>query len=328
MKLRMVPLGPTLRPHARTVRDVAFAHGKLASLEISGGDVEVDTSVVEALRDALTHLVRNAIDHGIEQPEARRRAGKDPQGIIHLSAHHEGGSVVVAMSDDGAGLSRAKIAERARERGLAADPERMPDEELFRLVLEPGFSTAAEVTELSGRGVGLDVVRRHVESLRGAMAIESREGRGTTVTLRLPLTLAMIDGFSVGVDEEVFVIPLDAVQECVEMPGLRHEAGGAGVMGLRGQPLPFVRLRHALGRGGTPPPRENVVVVRHGDRSAGVVVDALFGAGQVVVKPLGDLFRQAPGIAGSTILGSGRVALILDVGAVIARGARQVESAA
>jgi two-component system chemotaxis sensor kinase CheA len=320
-RLRMVPLGPTFRLHARTVRDVAFANGKLAALEVEGDDVEVDTGVVELLRDALTHLVRNAVDHGIESPADRVRAGKPPQGTVRLAARHEGGSVVVTMRDDGAGLSRERIGQRARERGLAADPDALPDAELFRLVLEPGFSTARGVTELSGRGVGLDVVRRNVESLRGSVDLAPGEGGGTAVTLRLPLTLALIEGFSVAVDGEVFVLPLDAVVECLEMPATRHEADGTGVLALRGAPLPFVRLRDVLGRGGPPPPRENVVVVRHGERRAGVVVDGLVGAGQVVVKPLGSLFRALPGLAGSTILGDGRVALILDTAALIGRAA-------
>ncbi|HET6765407.1 MAG TPA: chemotaxis protein CheA, partial [Longimicrobiaceae bacterium] len=317
MKLRMVPLGPTFRPHLRTVRDVAFANGKLARLVIQGEDVEVDTRVVEHLRDPLTHMVRNAVDHGVETPEARRRAGKDPQGVVRLTAEYEGGTIVIRMSDDGAGLSRERIARRARERGLAAEPERLSDAELFRLIFQPGFSTTDAVTDLSGRGVGLDVVRSKVEALRGTLSVESVEGRGTTFTLRLPLTLALIDGFSVGVGGETYVIPLDSVVECLELPATRHDAAAEGVISLRGQPLPFLRMRSFLGAADAAPGRENVVVVRHGGAQAGLVVDALLGESQAVIKPLGRLFDGLPGVAGSTILGSGRVALILDVRAVL-----------
>lgn len=323
MKLRMVPLGPTLTPFRRTVRDVAFANGRLARLEVEGEEVEVDTSLIEPLRDALTHMVRNAVDHGIEHPEGRRAAGKDPHGLIRLSARHEGGGIVVRMDDDGAGLDRSRIERRAREAGLFAEPERLADAELYRLLFEPGFSTAAKVTDLSGRGVGLDVVRRNMEALRGSVSIDSAPGAGTTVTLRLPLTLALIEGFSVGVGGDTYVIPLDAVVECVELPGDRSDAGGEGVISLRGQALPFVRMRSVLAVPGAPPHREGVVVVRHEGGYAGLVVDALLGENQAVIKPLGRLFRGLPQVSGCTILGSGRVALILDVPAVLAGRTRR-----
>ncbi|MDB4951781.1 MAG: CheA signal transduction histidine kinase [Gemmatimonadetes bacterium] len=313
MRLRMVPLGPVFRPYVRTVRDLAFTHGKLARVVVEGEDVEVDTSVVEHLRDPLTHMVRNAVDHGIETPQARVAAGKDPCGTVTLSARHEGASLVVRMADDGAGLSRPRIAARARERGLAADPERMGDAELFRLILEPGFSTAETVTDLSGRGVGLDVVRRGIEGLRGSVGIASEPGRGTTITLRMPLTLALIEGFSVGVADDTFVLPLESVVECLELPRDRHEQQGEGVLSLRGAPLPFLRLRDFLGMPGRAEGRESVVVIRHDGGHAGVVVDALHGATQAVVKPLGRTFDGLGGFSGSTILGSGRVGLILDV---------------
>ncbi|HEX8394416.1 MAG TPA: chemotaxis protein CheA [Longimicrobium sp.] len=323
MRLRMVPLGPVLAPFRRTVRDVAFANGRLARLEVQGEEVEVDTSLVEPLRDALTHMVRNAVDHGIEPPEARLQAGKDPQGVIHLTAGHEGGSIVVRMRDDGAGLDRARIERRAREAGLCAEPERLADGELYRLLFEPGFSTASRVTDLSGRGVGLDVVRRNMEALRGSVSIDSTPGAGTTLTLRLPLTLALIEGFSIGVGGDTYVIPLDAVVECVDLPADRSDAGAEGVISLRGQPLPFVRMRHVLGVDGAPPPREGVVIVRHEGEQAGLVVDALLGENQAVIKPLGRLFHGLPQVSGCTILGSGRVALILDVAAVLAESMRR-----
>jgi two-component system chemotaxis sensor kinase CheA len=316
MKLRMVPLGPTFRPHTRTVRDLALACGKQARLVVHGEDVEVDTSVVEHLRDPLTHLVRNAVDHGIEDPAARVAAGKEAAGTLTLSARHEGGTIAIRLTDDGAGLDRARILARARARGMAVD-ERMTDAEVFRLVFEAGFSTAAAVTELSGRGVGLDVVRRALEPLRGSVSLASRPGEGTTVTLRLPLTLAVIEGFAVGVGRETYVLPLDNVVECLELPAARHESAEGGVFSLRGQPMPYVRLRDFFGEGGRPPRRENVVVVRGESGTAGLVVDELLGESQAVIKPLGELFRGLRAIAGSTILGSGRVALILDLPTVL-----------
>jgi two-component system chemotaxis sensor kinase CheA len=319
MRLRMVPLGPVFRPYLRTVRDLAFANGKLCRVVVEGEEVEVDTSVVEHLRDPLTHLVRNAVDHGIELPDARRRAGKDPCGTVTLTARHEGGSIVVRMSDDGAGLDRARIAARARALDLASDPERLSDAELFRLILEPGFSTAETVTDLSGRGVGLDVVRRGVEALRGSLSIESRPGEGTAFTLRLPLTLALVEGFAFAAGGETFIVPLEAVVECMELPRVRHEGVGEGVVSLRGAPLPYLRLRDALGLSGEPPRRESMVVVRHESGNAGLVVDTLLGATQSVVKPLGTAFDSVSGFSGSTILGSGRVGLILDVPVLVRR---------
>jgi two-component system chemotaxis sensor kinase CheA len=327
MKLRMVPLGPTFRPHTRTVRDLALACGKQARLVVHGEDVEVDTSVVEHLRDPLTHLVRNAVDHGIEDAAARVAAGKDPVGTLTLSARHEGGTIAIRLQDDGAGLDRARILARARARGMAAD-ERMTDAEVFRLVLEPGFSTAESVTELSGRGVGLDVVRRELEQLRGTVSLASRPGEGTTITLRLPLTLAVIEGFAVGVGRETYVLPLDAVVECLELPAARHEGAEGGVFSLRGQPMPYIRLRDFFGETGRPPRRENVVVVRGETGTAGLVVDELLGESQAVIKPLGELFKGLRAIAGSTILGSGRVALILDLPTVLDAAAARHAAAA
>ena len=327
MKLRMVPLGPTFRPHTRTVRDLALACGKQARLVVHGEDVEVDTSVVEHLRDPLTHLVRNAVDHGIEDPAARMAAGKDPVGTLTLSARHEGGTIAIRLQDDGAGLDRARILARARDRGMAVD-ERMPDADVFRLVLEPGFSTAEAVTELSGRGVGLDVVRSGLEQLRGSVSLASRPGEGTTVTLRLPLTLAVIEGFAVGVGRETYVLPLDSVVECLELPAARHEGAAGGVFSLRGQPMPYIRLRDFFGETGRPPRRENVVVVRGESGTAGLVVDELLGESQAVIKPLGELFKGLRAIAGSTILGSGRVALILDLPTVLAAAVARHAAAA
>jgi two-component system, chemotaxis family, sensor kinase CheA len=318
MKVRMVPLGPVFRQHIRTVRDVGAAHGRQARLLIEGEDVEVDTTVVEHIHDPLTHLIRNALDHGLEPPEIRKGRGKDPCGTLTLRAYREAGGIVIQLADDGAGLDRGKIVARARSLGMIADPEALADQELHRLVLEPGFSTADAVTDLSGRGIGLDIVRRNVERLRGSVAIESREGEGTTITLRLPLTLAIIAGFAVGVGRETYMIPLDAVVECLELPAEQcPHADGRGVLNWRGEALPYLRLREVFGAGGTAAGREHVVVVGHDGGRVGLAVDLLYGESQTVIKPLGRLFQGLPGITGSAILGSGRVALILDVAGLL-----------
>lgn len=318
MKIRMVPIGPTFRQHNRTVRDLANSSGKQARLEIEGEDVEVDTTVVNLIRDPLTHMLRNAVDHGLESPERRQAAGKDPCGLIRMKAFHDTGNIVIQISDDGGGLNRARILENARTRGLMTKAE-MSDSELFRLIFEPGFSTADKVTDVSGRGVGMDVVRRNIEALRGTVTVESKEGAGTTITVRLPLTLAIIDGFLVGVGEETYVLPLDVVVECVDLPeSERCNGASEGMINLRGKSLPYVRLRHKFSRDSADSAREQIVVVQHHEMRAGFVVDSLYGENQIVIKPLGKIFQGLPGVSGSTILGNGRVALILDVPAIVA----------
>ncbi len=326
MKIRMVPIGPTFHQHIRTVRDLATSSGKQARLEIEGEDVEVDTTVVDLIRDPLTHMLRNAMDHGIESPERRQKAGKPPCGVIRLKAAHETGNIVIQLSDDGAGLNRQRVVEVARARGIAAEPEKMADAELFRLIFEPGFSTADKVTDVSGRGVGMDVVHRNIEALRGTVAIESQEGLGTTLTIRLPLTLAIIEGFLVGVAEEAYVLPLESVVECVELPASERDNGGSqGVINLRGKTLPYLRLRHFFGDDCAGSGREQVVVVEHHAQRAGLVVDRLYGENQTVIRPLGKLFQGLAGVSGSTILGNGRVALILDVAAIVRSASRLTE---
>jgi two-component system chemotaxis sensor kinase CheA len=237
---------------------------------------------------------------------------------VTLRAYREAGSIVIQLADDGAGLDRERILARARALGKVTDAEVPTDHELHRLVLEPGFSTASRVTDLSGRGIGLDVVRRNVERLRGSVGIESRQGEGTTITLRLPLSLAIIAGFAVGVENETYLIPLDAVVECLELPREeRPHADGRGVLSVRGQALPYLRLREVFALPDSPRGREHVVVVRHDGGHVGLAVDLLLGESQTVIKPLGRLLQGLPGIAGSAILGSGRVALILDVEALL-----------
>ncbi len=313
IKVRMVPVGPVFRQLNRVVRDLALSQKKQARLVIEGADVEVDMTVMEHLRDPLSHMIRNAIDHGLESAEARVAAGKDPCGTILLRASHESGGIVIRLSDDGAGLDRVKIAAQAKSTGIAPAPEKLADADLLRLVFEPGFSTKDEVTDISGRGVGMDVVRRNIEALHGTVSLASEKGRGTTITMRLPLTLAMIQGFAVTVGEETFVLPLDAVTECLELPPSEMTGAREGYLNLRGEPLPYLRLREVFQQGGEAPAREGVVVVRHDGRHAGLVVDTFVGESQTVIKPLGDLFRNIPSVSGSAILGTGRVALILDI---------------
>lgn len=323
MKARMVPVGPLFQQQLRVVRDLARAQGKQVQLAVEGADVEVDTSIVEHIRDPLTHMVRNAVDHGIETPEERSRRGKPATGQLVLRAFHEGGSIVVQVEDDGGGLDRARIAAKAKALGLSPEP----GDALLRLIFEPGFSTSERVTDVSGRGVGLDVVRRNVEALHGSVSAESPEGRGTTITLRLPLTLAIVQGFRVGVGGETYILPLDSVVECLDLPAGGGGTGEAtGVLGLRGQPLPFLRLRRHLGVPGDAPGREAVVVVRHGGATAGIAVDQLLGESQTVIKPLSRLFQGLPGISGSSILGDGRVALILDVGGLLREALRRAQA--
>jgi two-component system chemotaxis sensor kinase CheA len=314
MRVRMVPIGPTFRQFVRGVRDLCAATGKRASLELVGEDVEVDVTVIERLREPLVHMVRNAVDHGIEPPEERGAAGKDPVGRITLRAFHDAGNVVVQVEDDGAGFRCERIAERARERGLLPASERSSSQELIGLAFQAGFSTAEKVSDLSGRGVGLDIVSRSVDQLHGSVQVANRPGAGATVTMRLPLTVAIIDGLSVGAGGESFVLPLDAVIECIDMPpALQSGAADRGVLDLRGDPLPYFRLADALRLPRQAGARENVVVVRHGERRAGIAVDSLDGESQTVIKPLGGLFQGVPGLSGSAVLASGRVALILDV---------------
>ena len=315
MKARMVPLGPIFRQFHRMVRDIAQAHGKAVRLVIAGEDVEIDLSMVEKLKDPLTHMIRNALDHGVETPEARRACGKEPTGLIALKALHEGANIVIELSDDGAGLDRARIAARVRALGLCAEPKQLADAELCKFIFEPGFSTAEAISDLSGRGVGMDVVRRNIETLHGSIGVASRTGAGTTITIRLPLTVAIIEGFGVGVADETYVLPLQAVLECIELPEeSRRGKASRGTINLRGEPLPYIRLRDWFDLTSTERPRrENVVVIEVDGVKAGLVVDTLEGARQTVIKPLGKRFEDLPAIAGSSILGNGRVALILDV---------------
>jgi two-component system chemotaxis sensor kinase CheA len=324
LQLRMVKIGATFNRFQRVVHDVARELGKDIRLEVSGEDTELDKTVVEKIGDPLTHLVRNAMDHGIEPAGVRAARGKPAQGAVLLNAYHDSGSIVIEVSDDGGGLKRERILAKAVERGLVEPGRMLTDKEIFNLIFEPGFSTAEQVTNLSGRGVGMDVVKRNILALRGSVDVASTEGVGTTVTVRLPLTLAIINGFQVGVGKSVFVIPMDMVEECIEF----SELPGRDWVDLRGQPLPFVRLRERFAIAGTAARRRSIVVVRYGGRKAGLVVDSLLGEFQTVIKPLGKVFAGARFLSGSSILGNGDVALILDMAALLAGVETESQAAA
>jgi len=319
LKLRMVQIGSTFSRFHRVVRDVARETGKDINLEIGGGETELDRTLVEGIADPLTHLVRNAIDHGIETPEVRQSRGKAATGTVKLNAYHDAGSVVIEVADDGGGLKRDRIVQKATERGLITAGQVLTDEQVFSLIFEPGFSTAEQVTNLSGRGVGMDVVKRNITALRGTVEVRSESGRGTRVCIRLPLTLAIIDGFQVGVGQSQFVIPLDLVEECVEMESAGGAAEGVGHITLHGSVLPLIHLHHMFDIRQKPGRRQSVVVVRGAGKRVGIVVDELLGELQAVIKPLSRLFSQLQGIGGSTILGTGKVALILDVPGLVER---------
>ena len=315
LQLRMVPIGETFARFRRVVRDTAGELGKDVHLEIIGGDTELDKSVVEKIADPLMHLVRNALDHGLETPAQRAEAGKTVQAKLTLSACHEGGGILIRILDNGRGIQRDRVLARAWERGLVEPGVTPADEDILKLIFEPGFSTAEKITNLSGRGVGMDVVRRNIEQLRGSIMLSSEPGQGSSIDIRLPLTLAIIDGFLVGVGPSKFIFPLEAVVEVIENrpTATALDARGRSVVELRGQVLPVVSLRTLYALQAQPVERSSVVVIRAGTRRFGVMVDTLLGQHQTVIKPLGRMFRSLRGMSGSAILATGEIALIFDV---------------
>lgn len=319
LQLRMVQIGDTFARFRRVVRDVSKELGKQIDLQISGGDTELDKTVVEKINDPLTHLIRNALDHGIEAPEIRRAAGKPEHGSVSLNAFHDSGHIVIQISDDGRGLDTQKIRAKAERLGLVSADQHLSHQETLRLIFEAGLSTKEEATNLSGRGVGMDVVRRNIESLRGSVDLESQVGKGTKVSIHLPLTLAIIDGFMVGAGEEAYVLPLANVAECVELHQASWHVQDRHYVNLRGEVLPYLSLRDFLQKetGQQQQRRESLVVVRFGRKRAGLIVDALYGELQTVIKPIGKIFQKVHAISGATILGNGEIALILDVQGLI-----------
>jgi two-component system chemotaxis sensor kinase CheA len=316
MSIRMMPMEFVFSRFPRVVYDVSSKLGKKVHLRTQGQETELDKELIELLIDPLTHVVRNAIDHGIESPEERARAGKPETGALQMRATHRGGSVIIEVSDDGRGLDRERIIAKGRELGFPVD-DSMSDVQIWDLVFEAGFSTAKEVTSLSGRGVGMDVVRRNIGSLGGAVSLSSRKGEGTTVTIQLPLTLAVLDGMIVGVGDEQYIVPLEFVAEAI-MPAaadIKTIVNQPSLVAVRGEHLPIVKLEDVVqfDRNGSPAPDPLCLVVEVDNRRAALMVDKLVGQQQLVVKSLESNLHSVPGVAGATILGDGRVSLILDV---------------
>jgi two-component system chemotaxis sensor kinase CheA len=320
LDLRMVPIGETFSRFRRVVRDVSKELNKNIELKITGGETELDKTVVEKINDPLTHLIRNSLDHGIESPEDRVQSGKPEKGNIELTARHESGQIIIQIIDDGAGLNKERILAKAIANGLIPEDHNLTDQETYNLIFEAGLSTKAKASDLSGRGVGMDVVRRNIEALRGSVNIDSLEGKGTTITIQLPLTLAIIDGFMVEAASERYIIPLSMVEECVEMNSGEWEIHEVQhYVNLRGVAVPYLRLAEYFnaGKKESDNGRQSLVVVRSGKNKAGFVVDELHGEHQTVIKPLGKVFESLDGVTGATVLGDGNVALILDVQGLI-----------
>ena len=318
LQLRMVPIGETFSRFRRVVRDTAAQLDKDVVLDIQGGDTELDKSMVERIADPLMHLVRNALDHGLETPAEREAVGKPAQGHLVLSACHESGTVLIRIQDDGRGIRRDKVLQKAWDRGLLEPGVTPPDADILKLIFEPGFSTAEQITNLSGRGVGMDVVRQNIEALRGTVSIQSEPGEGTCIEIRLPLTLAIIDGFLVGVGDSRFIFPLESVVEVIsgDTQTRLMRSDGRCCVELRGQVLPVMTLHDVYGLEPMAGARPSVVVIHSAGRQYGVLVDSLLGHHQTVIKPLSRMFRSLRGISGSSILGNGEVALIFDVNAL------------
>jgi two-component system, chemotaxis family, sensor kinase CheA len=314
MSIRMLPIGTTFSKFKRLVRDLSSQLGKEVELTTEGAETELDKTVIERLGDPLVHLIRNSIDHGIEPPDDRIAAGKPRQGLIHLAAQHSGAHVLIRISDNGAGIDPLVVRAKAVEKGLLAPAEERTEQELFDLLFAPGFSTAQSVTSVSGRGVGMDVVKKTINDLRGTVEIASEKGKGTTMTLRLPLTLAIIDGFLTTIGAEHFVFPLSLVEECVELRrDQRNRAMKRCLADVRGQIVPYIRLREQFRIGSEPPAIEQIVITRVNERRLGFVVDRIIGGHQTVIKNLGRFYHDVKGVSGATILGDGTVALILDI---------------
>jgi two-component system chemotaxis sensor kinase CheA len=327
MRIRMLSIASVFNRFPRLVRDLERKLGKQVKLELHGEHTELDKTVLEKIGDPLVHLVRNAIDHGLESPEKRRAAGKSETGTLKLNAYHEGGNIVVQISDDGAGLNRAAIVAKAEQRGLVSAGQELSDEEVAELIFQPGFSTAAQATDLSGRGVGMDVVRRNVRDLGGSVGVRSVAGQGSTFTIALPLTLAIIDGLVTAVGEERYIVPLISIVESLRLKAdkVRKIAGGGEVFLFRDEYLPMMRLYKTFGCAEAVSDIERgiVVVVEEEGRRVGLLVDDLLGQQQAVVKSLEAHYQRVQGISGATILSDGSVALIVDVSGVVRLGQSQ-----
>ncbi len=313
MNIRMVPIGSTFSKFRRLVRDLSSELGREVNLTTTGADTELDKTVIEKLNDPMVHLIRNALDHGIEPPDVRQAAGKNRQGSIHLEAEHSGALVLIRIKDDGAGINKNKIRLKAIERGLMMEGDEITDDELYGFIFSPGFSTAMVVSSVSGRGVGMDVVKANIDALRGSVEVKSVEGEGTTVTLKIPLTLAIIEGLLTMVGEECYVLPLAAVEECVELAVDKDVSRNCNLTEIRGRLVPYVHLRDHFSITDKRPDIEQIVVTCVDGQRVGFVVDKVIGQHQTVIKNLGSTYKDVKEISGATILGDGTLALIVDV---------------
>lgn len=314
MSIRMVPIGTTFNKFRRLVRDLSSSLHKEIELSIEGAETELDKTVIEQLNDPLVHIIRNSIDHGVEAPDEREAVGKPREGMLYLSARHSGANVLIEITDDGKGLDSELIKNKAIERGIIQSDAELSEKEIFNLIFEPGFSTAKKVTGVSGRGVGMDVVKKTIDLLRGSVDIMSEKGTGTTITLKLPLTLSIIEGLLVSIGNNFFVLPLSSVEECLQ---LTHEdvtrSHGRHITNVRGEIVPYIKLREKFGINGNVPDIEQIVITDVDRTRIGFVVDSVIGQYQTVIKSLGRVYRDIDGVSGATILGDGSVALIVDL---------------
>ena len=325
MGARMVPIGSLFGRFRRLIHDLSRDLGKPVEFITSGEDTELDKTMIERLADPLVHLIRNAIDHGIETPESRTAAGKTDSGRIEISATHAGAQVLVTVRDNGAGLNTARIRAKAEEQGLIAPGAVMSDQDIHQFLFHPGFSTAQSVSALSGRGVGMDVVKRTIEAMRGSIDTSTVPGNGTTVTLRLPLTLAIIEGLLIRVGEGRYIIPLSAVEECAELSAADERERGRDFLNMRGDLVPFLRLRNLFDSEGEPDLHQKIIIASSGETRIGLIADQIIGSHQSVIKSLSKLHSGVTMFSGATILGDGSAALILDVAQLIATGQAQAE---
>lgn len=315
MSIRMLPIGNTFNKFKRLVRDLSAELGKQITLVTEGEETELDKTVIEKLNDPLVHLIRNSIDHGIEAPAIREQKGKRKEGTVKLTAEHSGANVLIHIADDGAGIDPEAIRLKAIEKGIISPEDNLTEKEIYNLIFAPGFSMAQKITNVSGRGVGMDVVKRGIDALNGALEVKSKKNEGTTITLKLPLTLAIIDGLLVRIAEAFFVLPLSAIEECVELTREDIRAmHGKHMTHIRGEVVPYIPLRERFQIEGEPPAIEQIIINRSGDDRIGLVVDQVIGQHQTVIKSMGKFYRDIKEISGATILGDGTVALIIDIG--------------
>ncbi|HNW35401.1 MAG TPA: chemotaxis protein CheA [Candidatus Ozemobacteraceae bacterium] len=322
LSIRMLPIEATFSKFKRLVHDLSASLSKDIELTMSGEETEIDKTVIDRLDEPLMHLIRNSADHGIELPDDRILAGKSPRGTIHLAAEHLGGNVVIHIEDDGAGLNREAIVKKAVEKHLIAPGAELSEREVFQLIFLPGFSTSAAVTSISGRGVGMDVVKKAIDDLRGTIDVTSTSGKGMRVDITLPLTLAIIDGLLVNIGNQAFIIPVTVVEECIVLKASeRKEHGHRKLAPLRGTLVPYLELRNRFGIQGKRPDIEQIVIARIRGERIGLVVDSVVGEHKTVIKPLGKVYRNITECSGATVLGDGSIALIIDTGRLIGKNA-------